>query len=922
MYSVLLLNSTANNINVIGTAEQTAGYSNNINGSNKVNIFLTNFIGRIYIEGSLANYPGNNEWFPINIGQNLSYLQFPNNFPTPIVGVTGVFTYDFNGSFMWVRARVDRTYIIPQVTNANAVGMVDLITLTFNVYAPTGPNTALDEYRQYIGPTGSQGLTGPTGLPGSANNTGATGVTGPSGIGPTGATGTGLSIGNAIIYGNNSELSDQINSTYSNGDAILNIVPSESNIGAAVLELDSAGGAPAYVFMSSAQGNIGNTTPTIHNDIIAGIIFLGQGNTVYQESAIIYVAAVENFSDSNSAASFTIVTQALDETYVPRLAIDGNGAVNIGTVTGPPPVFGDLNIAGTYLINGEPFGGGSNTLSGLSDVSITEGEGIDGSILTYNNMGGKWYAYRAPALGTTILYPNNAWTTIDGQITWTAQQLFSGNLAIPYTGNIMFNGTSDTNWQMGLGINHFNTTYVGNTKSIQIVHGSGSSSPVDGWAVGTTDGQSIIETVGYNSTFYVTGAGGLVVTGNSSFQTITGGVWAGNDISATYIAGLANVATIGTLQSLNGIFNNALIYGPGESAIQINSTYSNGDALLNIIPSSGNIGAAVLELDAYGDGNQPFIILTSANGNVGNVTATQFNDNMGGLVFYGYGNSTYTETAYLSITAAENFTNENSAVNINLWTRALNEEFQPRLTIDSNGAVNVGMVDGPPPAFGDLNIAGSYMINGVPLSGALYDLSAGVPALSGMISINAGAPLVTTEYPSKAINLYSANAVVGGNLMGYSNTVTNSTPYRVAIYLQRLGIDSFNSPGGNVSTFAGFIDTSGKMVNILVQDIGIITVIKYVSYSEYYFDDYPSFRANMISTNADLWFGLRNDGTNVHYEISRDSVNYITLYSEVISAGYLSNYNAVVWGHTTSDPFGSMVTLRCLDTNGLNRSYP
>jgi hypothetical protein len=196
MYSVLLLNSTAGSINVTGTAESVAGYSNNINGSNKVNIFLTNFIGRIYIEGSLAINPSSNDWFPINIGVNQVYIQFPANFSTPLIGVTGVFSYNFNGSFMWARARVDRTYIIPQVTNANAVGFVDLIALSFNVYAPTGPNTALDEYRQYVGPTGLQGSTGPIGTPGSAANTGPTGpqVTGPTGAasvvtGPTGPTG-------------------------------------------------------------------------------------------------------------------------------------------------------------------------------------------------------------------------------------------------------------------------------------------------------------------------------------------------------------------------------------------------------------------------------------------------------------------------------------------------------------------------------------------------------------------------------------------------------------------------------------------------------------------------------------------------------------------------------------------------------------
>jgi hypothetical protein len=102
---------------------------------------------------------------------------------------------------------------------------------------------------------------------------------------------------------------------------------------------------------------------------------------------------------------------------------------------------------------------------------------------------------------------------------------------------------------MGLGIQNFTTSYVGGATSIQTVTGGGTSGP-DGWAVGTTGGTSTIEIVGNTNTFYVTGSGGLVVTGPASFQTITGGVWTGNPISVSYISGLANVATIGTLASL------------------------------------------------------------------------------------------------------------------------------------------------------------------------------------------------------------------------------------------------------------------------------------------------------------------------------------------------------------------------------------
>jgi hypothetical protein len=72
----------------------------------------------------------------------------------------------------------------------------------------------------------------------------------------------------------------------------------------------------------------------------------------------------------------------------------------------------------------------------------------------------------------------------------------------------------------------------------------------------------------------------------------------------------------------------------------------------------------------------------------------------------------------------------------------------------------------------------------------------------------------------------------------------------------------------------------------------------------------------------DIWFGVRDDGINVHYEISRDSVNYITLYTEVKSTGFLSSYTNIFWGQAVGSASGSQITLRCYDVNGLTRSFP
>ena len=108
---------------------------------------------------------------------------------------------------------------------------------------------------------------------------------------------------------------------------------------------------------------------------------------------------------------------------------------------------------------------------------------------------------------------------------WTAQQNFNGNLSLGSTKYALFNGTSDTNWRMGLGITAFSTQLVGLSTSIQLVLGTNSSGP-DGFAIGQTNGQSIFELRGSDGSALFTGnvsiLGSLTQAGNPvSFDNIT-----------------------------------------------------------------------------------------------------------------------------------------------------------------------------------------------------------------------------------------------------------------------------------------------------------------------------------------------------------------------------------------------------------------
>lgn len=205
MFSVTLLESTTTEINATGTKQKGAGFSNTIGCNHTVSISVVNFIGRVYIEGSLASDPAETDWFPIKLIGMLDYIQFPRdpNAPTGANrGDTSVIACSFSGNYIWLRARINRDYLIPFPQDTTYVGAVRYILLNFgsvgsvsnDVANGSSSNRGSSDTPGPAGPAGIQGPTGPTGLQGSAG-TGVTGPTGPFGgpigdTGPTGATST------------------------------------------------------------------------------------------------------------------------------------------------------------------------------------------------------------------------------------------------------------------------------------------------------------------------------------------------------------------------------------------------------------------------------------------------------------------------------------------------------------------------------------------------------------------------------------------------------------------------------------------------------------------------------------------------------------------------------------------------------------
>ena len=177
MFSVILLESTTLQVNVSGNKQKGAGYSNTIGCNHTVSFATINLIGRVYIEGSLASEPSEADWFPIQLISNQDYVQFPTD-PRAPTGASGgdssVVAYNFSGNYIWLRARLNRDYLVPYPMDASFVGAIKYILLSYGSVSPAATPIVVSSDNGSDkpgppgpqGPTGAQGPTASIGVPG------------------------------------------------------------------------------------------------------------------------------------------------------------------------------------------------------------------------------------------------------------------------------------------------------------------------------------------------------------------------------------------------------------------------------------------------------------------------------------------------------------------------------------------------------------------------------------------------------------------------------------------------------------------------------------------------------------------------------------------------------------------------------------
>ena len=221
-------------------------------------------------------------------------------------------------------------------------------------------------------------------------------------------------------------------------------------------------------------------------------------------------------------------------------------------------------------------GGGSPGLyiwNGTSWVAVSSGGG-GGAVSSVSNSDGTLTI--SPTTGNIIASLN-----LGNANNWTALQEFSGDIALNSSDYIMFNGTSDMNWRMGLGINAFSTSLVGASTSLQIVTGEGSSGP-DGFAVGQTGGASIFELDGYNKTAYFAGNVGIGTTTPYNKLDVYGSVAIGTSYAGSTAA-----------PSNSLLVESTIAVGTSSPAnIGIDAAYSGGAVGTGTIRSTVPVGNA------------------------------------------------------------------------------------------------------------------------------------------------------------------------------------------------------------------------------------------------------------------------------------------------------------------------------------------
>ena len=115
--------STENELDYTGDSVRGDGFYGFSDGIHTIQITVAAFIGRVYIQGTLASTPTETDWFDIKVNGNDDYVTYGVGAGT---GVTNTLAYTFQGNMVYLRAKVERSHLSLLI---NEVGTLSKILL-------------------------------------------------------------------------------------------------------------------------------------------------------------------------------------------------------------------------------------------------------------------------------------------------------------------------------------------------------------------------------------------------------------------------------------------------------------------------------------------------------------------------------------------------------------------------------------------------------------------------------------------------------------------------------------------------------------------------------------------------------------------------------------------------------------------------
>lgn len=186
--------------------------------------------------------------------------------------------------------------------------------------------------------------------------------------------GGGLPTGLAPIWEDDSL---QVLTSDPDNNATLDIKPTDGVAGIATLELDTygVGGNGSQIYIGGAGGVAGAPTALAVGDTLGSVVYWGHDGTTWRDGAFGIVNAVENWGSTHHAVELWFYTiGTIDEggelNLVKRFGAAGTGAFTVGEPTGPNATPGDVNIAGTYKVNGAAIGAIQTAQVSLSSAQL------------------------------------------------------------------------------------------------------------------------------------------------------------------------------------------------------------------------------------------------------------------------------------------------------------------------------------------------------------------------------------------------------------------------------------------------------------------------------------------------------------------------------------------------------------------------